>query len=329
MPLENAVSIAELVASNPSGSDSASGGDNHIRMLKTVLQGSFPNLAGAAFATAEVNGNYSVTLADHMTIKAFTVAATVTLPNSVGIDKAFCLMLAARGGTVTITPTDSVINGATSLSLPTGTVAFIFARTGAYYAFVAPAVITALGLSLLLANDVATLKALFGFQHGAKLGDNDIEPASLNAALAVTGVAAGTYETLRNVTVNAQGRLTAIAGGRTASYVSAYGAIENKSFATGLTTVPALVCLDFKCLEAEGSWVVGDVLTFNGSNINYTNNTSDNPMTAATRHGWVLKLGTTINFVLGSNGLYFFTPAGGYMAVTLSKWEMRLRAYVL
>jgi hypothetical protein len=38
MPLENATRISELVPANPLGSDSVGQGDNHIRMLKQVLQ---------------------------------------------------------------------------------------------------------------------------------------------------------------------------------------------------------------------------------------------------------------------------------------------------
>lgn len=49
MPLETASTIADLVASNPAASDPLTDGDDHIRLLKAVLQNTFPGLtAGEA-----------------------------------------------------------------------------------------------------------------------------------------------------------------------------------------------------------------------------------------------------------------------------------------
>ena len=47
MALESATYINSLVNTNPSGSDSISQGDDHIRLIKSVLQNSFPNVASA------------------------------------------------------------------------------------------------------------------------------------------------------------------------------------------------------------------------------------------------------------------------------------------
>ena len=47
MSLESATYINSLVNTNPSGSDSISQGDDHIRLIKSVLQNSFPNVASA------------------------------------------------------------------------------------------------------------------------------------------------------------------------------------------------------------------------------------------------------------------------------------------
>ena len=45
MPLESATYISGLVDTNPSGSDSISQGDDHIRLIKTVLKNSLPNVS--------------------------------------------------------------------------------------------------------------------------------------------------------------------------------------------------------------------------------------------------------------------------------------------
>lgn len=47
MALESATYINQLVASNPLGTDDVSQGDDHLRLIKEVLQSSFPTINGA------------------------------------------------------------------------------------------------------------------------------------------------------------------------------------------------------------------------------------------------------------------------------------------
>ncbi len=47
MALESATYISGLVTTNPTGSDSISQGDDHIRLIKTVLKASLPNVTTA------------------------------------------------------------------------------------------------------------------------------------------------------------------------------------------------------------------------------------------------------------------------------------------
>lgn len=51
MGLESADFIDELVISNPLATDPKSQGDDHIRLVKKVLQQSFPNISGAVTKT--------------------------------------------------------------------------------------------------------------------------------------------------------------------------------------------------------------------------------------------------------------------------------------
>ena len=44
MALESATYIDELVSTNPLASDNVSQGDNHLRLIKSVLQSSFPSV---------------------------------------------------------------------------------------------------------------------------------------------------------------------------------------------------------------------------------------------------------------------------------------------
>tara|TARA_B110000967_G_scaffold93679_1_gene96301 strand:- start:10917 stop:11600 length:684 start_codon:yes stop_codon:yes gene_type:complete len=57
MGLEAATYITDLVSNNPLGTDSKAQGDNHIRLLKSVLKTQFPSLGSAAVTTtaAELN----------------------------------------------------------------------------------------------------------------------------------------------------------------------------------------------------------------------------------------------------------------------------------
>lgn len=56
MPLETADHISELVITNPLGTDPKAQGDDHLRLIKKVLQGDFPNIDDVVTVTpAELN----------------------------------------------------------------------------------------------------------------------------------------------------------------------------------------------------------------------------------------------------------------------------------
>lgn len=51
MGLESGTYVSDLNVANPLGSDAKSDGDAHLRLIKTVLKNTFPNLTGAVDAT--------------------------------------------------------------------------------------------------------------------------------------------------------------------------------------------------------------------------------------------------------------------------------------
>ena len=57
MGLETATYISQLTATNPTSSDPVSQGDDHLRLIKSVLQSQFTTLGAAAVTTtaAELN----------------------------------------------------------------------------------------------------------------------------------------------------------------------------------------------------------------------------------------------------------------------------------
>ena len=54
MPIESATYISQLDPLNPTANDSAGQGDDQTRLIKSVLQASFPNISGAMTATHTV-----------------------------------------------------------------------------------------------------------------------------------------------------------------------------------------------------------------------------------------------------------------------------------
>lgn len=64
MPLESATFITQLNASNPDGGDDYATADDHLRLLKTVLRSSFPNVSAAVNPTpTEFNRLVGITTA--------------------------------------------------------------------------------------------------------------------------------------------------------------------------------------------------------------------------------------------------------------------------
>jgi hypothetical protein len=89
MPVEAATYISQLSPADPPGGDPKSQGDNHLRLIKQVLQNTFPNASGAinltpAQANEVINGlypewrsqPYSVIFVDANTIRVTDVNAT-------------------------------------------------------------------------------------------------------------------------------------------------------------------------------------------------------------------------------------------------------------
>tara|TARA_Y100000310_G_scaffold28880_1_gene27480 strand:+ start:88 stop:687 length:600 start_codon:yes stop_codon:yes gene_type:complete len=58
MALETGTYVNDLVITNPTGSDSISVGDDHIRLIKKVLKNTFPNATAARAALLGVGHNY-------------------------------------------------------------------------------------------------------------------------------------------------------------------------------------------------------------------------------------------------------------------------------
>ncbi len=125
MGLESGTYLSDLVSSNPTGTDFESQGDDHLRLIKSTLQSTFPN-ADRVFrffgssATKEVDYNVSETADLHKFIPAGLDGSTITitLPTT-AIDGWWCIVykINSTADAVTIATAGSeLINGSASIS---------------------------------------------------------------------------------------------------------------------------------------------------------------------------------------------------------------------
>ncbi len=142
MGLESATYIDNLVATNPTSGDLKSQGDDHIRLVKAVLQATFPR-AGKAFPFYTVltkTSNYSVLSTDEHTFfigDGASAGVDFGLPALSSGDKGwFCFVYALNlTNAVTVTPASGTINGLASFTVtPTGALALVWWTGSTWYA---------------------------------------------------------------------------------------------------------------------------------------------------------------------------------------------------
>lgn len=126
MGLEAATYISDFNASNPAAGDQQSQGDDHLRLLKTVLQTTFPNAAKAFRLPtdgAAETANFSISFpGDQNKIKRVDATSgniTVTLSTPSGANAPGWGLTVARidSSTNTVTIQGGTINGASSYAL--------------------------------------------------------------------------------------------------------------------------------------------------------------------------------------------------------------------
>lgn len=126
MGLESGTYISDFVSSNPAGTDLESQGDDHIRLIKAVLQSTFPSTARAFrfFDTkTSQTSTYSVSESNDMhkliPFDCTSGALTAGLP-ATAIDGWWCLIRKtdSSANAVTIDPSGAgTINGASTITL--------------------------------------------------------------------------------------------------------------------------------------------------------------------------------------------------------------------
>ena len=138
MALETGSYIADLVAANPDGSvDPVSQGDDHLRLIKTVVKATFPNMGGVFKRVQLKTAGYTVATTDNQTVLRFTGAGgyTLALPAVSGLYSGFgVIVVNDTSGTIIIDPNGAeTINGAATLTLPAGARAGVYCDGSAFY----------------------------------------------------------------------------------------------------------------------------------------------------------------------------------------------------
>jgi microcystin-dependent protein len=188
MGLEAATYVNDLTTTNPVSTDKRKQGDDHLRLIKTVLKTTFPNADKAYYFRdyEAITTNETVAAADMNKVYGASTASgafTVTLPTTLGTSAdgftVTVVKLETNSNRVTVAPSSGTINGVASLSISNAGDRIEAYWTGtAWYA-----VVTYAGIDRIALTASATLDAT----HFDKV--IDITPASANATLTLPAVA--------------------------------------------------------------------------------------------------------------------------------------------
>jgi len=148
MGLETGTYVEDLVATNPVGTDAKSAGDDHFRLIKSVLKATFPGMSGALLRVLLKSANYTLLATDNTVLVDCSAALTLSLTAAATLGNKWLIVVSSRGGDVLIDPNGAeTINGATTLTLPKGSFAFVWCNGSTFYAVTLPENATKVGAS--------------------------------------------------------------------------------------------------------------------------------------------------------------------------------------
>jgi hypothetical protein len=125
--LETGTYIGDLVSTNPPGSDPRSQGADHLRLIKSTVQATFPGMSGRAFRAQSKGSTYTVLTTDNLSVIKATAAITVNFTASATLGNGYTAQVWASNGAVSVVPNGvETINGAASLSIPSGLIATVW-----------------------------------------------------------------------------------------------------------------------------------------------------------------------------------------------------------
>lgn len=204
MGLETGTFVGDLITSNPSGSDTKAQGDDHLRLVKSVLKNTFPN-ATRAFrfeAVSTKTAAYTVVAADQRSLilaDASGGAFTVTLPLGSNVFAGFSLTIEksdSSGNAVTVDGNGSeTIDGAATRVLSVQYEAVKFMWDGSEWKALS---VTKFGTSELKDGSITTAKIADGAITAAKVASGAVTSAKIASdAVTTAKVASGAISTAK------------------------------------------------------------------------------------------------------------------------------------
>lgn len=124
MPIETGSFVNDLTPSNPLGSDPAGQGDDHIRLIKTCVQGTFPNMGIVLGAVVQQDTAVSISSTwntrHFLVTNSATTTVVLTLPPSASVTSGFYVDFTTTvSANISLVPSGAAtVNAAAAVSVP-------------------------------------------------------------------------------------------------------------------------------------------------------------------------------------------------------------------
>ena len=191
MSLETGSFIADLTPTNPLSSDPAGQGDDHLRLIKTCLQGSIPNLGGilgqARRQDVAVTISSAWNTSNILCTNSATATVVLTTPPSASVTSGFYVNIEAVSAYVSIVPAGAdTVNGGASFAVPPGSTGRVwYLGSGAWRANAAPAGGTSQALDNLTVRGTLSVSGAAHMNTTLSVGG----AVTLGSTLSVSGAA--------------------------------------------------------------------------------------------------------------------------------------------
>lgn len=131
MTVESASFLNDLNSAYPAAGDSAGEGDDHLRLVKSILKATFPGRGKVDMGTINQAATFSFAVAETGSIYVGTGATAANLPAVAGLPDGTHWFLRTGASAILVATDDAaLINGAATLTVPSNAGA-IFALNGA------------------------------------------------------------------------------------------------------------------------------------------------------------------------------------------------------
>jgi len=299
MPIESATYVNDLTPANPLGSDPAGQGDDHLRLLKSVLLATLPNMGQVFGQVRQLDTAQTISATWNRGTVVCTNSATatvvLTLPNSASITTGWSQDIFSATCFTVLTPqAGGSINGNATFTLPPNTAGRVFVQTGGIWrANMAnigqgTAVFGSVSVSgAAVLSGAVTMAGTVGMSNGASISGT----LSVNGGLAVSG------------SVQFNGPITAILGqANITGIVNATGGTVR--FPS--TQIPSASANDLDDYE-EGTWTPTVTCAVPGNLA----------ITYATRNGFYTKIGRVVQIQMHiATSAFTHTTANNEIYVT-------------